>query len=289
MRVFVTGWNGLLGSALLPRLRRAHDVDGFGVDEGEITDIPYVRARLEGFRPEAVFHLAAWTAVDACEADPDQAFRVNGEGSRVVALEAARLNARVISISTDYVFDGEAGRPYTEDDVPAPASVYGKSKLQGEKEVLAIAHSTVVRTAWLYGSGGRNFVNTILTALDERGTLEVVNDQIGSPTYAADLSEALVTLLEARAQGLYHVANAGEASWFDLAREAARVTGRHPERIRPATTAQVARPAPRPSYSVLDIHRVAERHGIRPRDWRHALAEYLTGSSATQGDPGDPR
>jgi len=287
MRVFVTGWNGLLGTSLVPLLRHAHDVDGFGVEDGEVTDLQFVRARFERFKPDAVFHLAAWTAVDACEAEPDKAFRVNGEGSRVVANEAARLNARVIAVSTDYVFDGEGTRPYTEDDAPAPKSVYGKSKLSGEEAVAGVADWAIVRTAWLYGGGGRNFVDTILTALDERGNLEVVNDQVGSPTYAQDLSGALVTLLEAGAQGLYHVANVGEASWFDLAREAATLTGRNPERIRPATTAQVPRPAPRPAYSVLDCTRAATRHGIRLRPWRNALADYL--ASPSKADQGDAR
>jgi dTDP-4-dehydrorhamnose reductase len=275
MRVFVTGWNGLLGKAVVPLLESTHDVDGFGIEDGEVTDVDYVRKRLEPFRPETVLHLAAWTAVDACEADPDRAFRVNQEGSRVVAREAERLGAKVIALSTDYVFDGNATRPYTEDDVPSPQSVYGKSKLAGEEEVRKMAHSAILRTAWLYGEGGRNFVDTILTALDERGNLEVVNDQIGSPTYTHDLAEALSTLVEARAEGLYHVANGGEASWFDLAREAARITGRNPERIRPATTSQVSRPAPRPSYSVLDCTRVANSYGVRLRPWREALATYL--------------
>ena len=280
MRVFVTGWNGLLGTNLVPLIRRTHEVDGFGVEDGEVTDPDFVRERFERFRPDAVLHLAAWTAVDACEADPDRAFRVNGEGSRVVAGEAERLGAGVIAISTDYVFDGAAQRPYREDDPTSPQSVYGKSKLEGEGEVRRLARGVVVRTAWLYGAGGRNFVDTILTAMDERGNLEVVNDQLGSPTYAADLSQALVTLLEARAQGLYHVANTGEASWFDLAREAARLTGRAPERIRPATTALVPRPARRPAYSVLDCSRVAGDYGIRLRHWREALADYLAGRSA---------
>jgi dTDP-4-dehydrorhamnose reductase len=164
--------------------------------------------------------------------------------------------------------------------------VYGKSKLEGEKELFANARSAVVRTAWLYGNGGRNFVDTILLALDERGNLEVVNDQVGSPTYVADLSGALAALLQGRAEGLYHVANQGEASWFDLAREAARLTGRMPERIRPATTAEVPRPAKRPAHSVLDCRRVAKEHGIALRPWREALADYLAGRRPqTEGEP----
>jgi dTDP-4-dehydrorhamnose reductase len=276
VRVFVTGWNGLLGAALVPAVRAGHEVEGFGIEDGDVTDSGYVRSRLERFRPDAVLHLAAWTAVDACEVEPDRAFRVNGDGSRVVAEEAHRVGASVMAVSTDYVFDGTSNRPYRESDPTSPQSVYGKSKLAGEKEVRTKAPWAIVRTAWLYGPGGRNFVDTILAALDDRGAVEVVDDQVGSPTYAPDLAGGLVTLLEARAQGLYHLANAGEASWFDLAREAARLSGRAPERIRPATTAEVSRPAPRPPYSVLDCSHVADTHSLRLRHWRDALAAYLS-------------
>lgn len=287
MRVFVTGWNGLLGRSLVPRLTAQHSVDGFGVEDGDVADPVFVRDRFLRFRPETVLHLAAWTAVDACESDPDRAFRVNAAGSRVVAEEASRAGASVVAISTDYVFDGEQGRPYTEEDAPSPRSVYGKSKLKGEAEVRKIARWAILRTAWLYGPGGRNFVDTILAGMDERGTVEVVDDQVGSPTSADDLSSAILTLLDARAEGLYHVANAGRASWFDLAREAARLTGRAPERIRPARTDQVPRAARRPAYSVLDCGRVAERYGIRLRPWQDALAAYLAQKAGSkQGDDG---
>ena len=285
MRVFVTGWNGLLGRSLVPRLLAQHAVDGFGVEDGDVADAAFVRDRFLRFRPETVLHLAAWTAVDACESDPDRAFHVNAAGSRVVAEEATRAGASVVAISTDYVFDGELGRPYTEEDAPNPRSVYGQSKLKGEAEVRKIARWAILRTAWLYGPGGRNFVDTILTGMDERGTVEVVDDQVGSPTSADDLSSAVSTLLDARAEGLYHVANAGRATWFDLAREAARLTGRAPERIRPARTDQVPRAARRPAYSVLDCGRVAERYGIRLRPWQDALAAYLAEKAGSvQGD-----
>ena len=285
MRLFVTGWNGLLGRSLVPRLMAQHSVDGFGVEDGDVADSAFVRDRFLRFRPETVLHLAAWTAVDACESDPDRAFHVNATGSRVVAEEASRAGASVVAISTDYVFDGELGRPYTEEDVPSPLGVYGESKLKGEEEVRKIARWAILRTAWLYGPGGRNFVDTILTGMDERGTVEVVDDQVGSPTSADDLSPAILTLLDARAEGLYHVANAGRASWFDLAREAARLTGRATERIRPARTDQVPRAARRPAYSVLDCGRVADRYGIRLRPWQDALAAYLAEKAGSaQGD-----
>jgi len=276
MRVFVTGWDGLLGSALVPRLRDRHEVAGMGLDDGDIGDRALVRSRLEAFRPDAVIHLAAMTAVDACEADEAEAFRVNAEGSRMVAAEAENVEASVLALSSDYVFDGAQDEPYGEDDEPRPLSIYGRSKLAGEEGVRgANTRWTVVRSAWLFGPGGRNFVDTILDALQTRETVNVVSDQTGSPTYAPDLAVALVALLEVGGRGVYHLANAGAGSWYDLAREAVRGSGLDPERVRPAGTAEIGRPAPRPAWSVLDTTRAHERHGIQMRPWLDALRSHL--------------
>jgi dTDP-4-dehydrorhamnose reductase len=276
VKVFVTGWDGLLGSALVPLLRETHEVAGMGIADGDIADPWLVRARLDAFRPETVVHLAAMTAVDACEDREAEAFRVNAEGSRLVAAESERRGARVLAVSSDYVFDGTKGAPYTEDDPVHPLSVYGRSKRAGEEGVMAASTRwAVVRSAWLYGPGGRNFVDTVLDRLGSRETLAVVSDQTGSPTYAPDLARGIATLVDRRAEGLYHLVNAGRASWLDLAREAARLAGFDPDRVRPATTAELGRPAPRPRFSVLDAARVRERHGVDLRPWPHALAEYL--------------
>ncbi len=280
MRIFVTGWDGLLGSALVPLLRESHEVAGMGIADGDIADPNLVRSRLDAFRPDVVVHLAAMTAVDACESAEEEAFRVNAEGSRLVAAEAERRGARVLALSSDYVFAGTKGTPYAEDDPVGPLSVYGRSKLAGEEGIAGASTDwAVVRSAWLYGGGGRNFVDTILGLLETRETVSVVSDQIGSPTYASDLAAGIAALVAARARGIYHVVNAGRASWFDLAREAARLAGLDPERVRPVDTEAAGRPAPRPRFSVLDAARARERHGVDLRPWPRALAAYLAGRS----------
>ena len=276
MRIFVTGWNGLLGASFVPLLRPGHEVEGYGILDADLADQGYLRGRLARFRPDAVVHLAAFTAVDACESEEEKAFQVNAEGSRIVAEEAARAGASILSLSTDYVFDGAGRTPYREDDPPAPGTVYGKSKLAGEEAIRKHPAWAVVRSAWLYGPGGRNFVDTILAALDAGGEVSVADDQVGSPTYALDLARGLLRLLEGKARGLYHLVNGGEASWFDLARESARLTGRKTEQVRPARTSEAPRPAPRPAYSVLDCGRAARDHGVRLRPWPDALADYLS-------------
>jgi dTDP-4-dehydrorhamnose reductase len=261
VRIFVTGWNGLLGSTLVPVLGKKHEVEGFGIDDGDVSDEAFVRSRLEAFGPDVVIHLAAMTEVDACESREEEVFRVNEEGSR---------------LSTDYVFDGVKKTPYNEDDPPGPLGVYGRSKLAGEEAVKAQASRwTVVRSAWLYGEGGRNFVDTMAELLVACDIVYVVNDQIGSPTYARDLAQGIETLVEEEARGVIHVVNPGEVSWFDLARETARLVGQDPSRVHPASTAEVGRPAPRPAYSVLDTARAEEAYGLRLRSWQEALAYYL--------------
>lgn len=279
MRVYVTGWDGLLGSALVPAMRaHSHEVSGMSVADADITDTVFLRDRLGAFRPDCVVHLAAMTAVDRCESEPEEAFRVNEIGSRAVAEEAARVNASVVALSTDYVFDGAKRSPYTEDDATAPLCVYGQSKLAGEQAVRAGAPRwAIVRSAWLYGPGGRNFVDTILDVSARQETLAVVNDQTGSPTYVADLAEGLASLVDKRAEGLLHLANAGSATWCDLARESVRLVGGDPAKVRPATTGELGRPAPRPVYSVLNCARAEARYGVVLRPWRDALADYLGG------------
>jgi dTDP-4-dehydrorhamnose reductase len=280
VRIFVTGWNGLVGSSLVPLLQARHAVEGSGVEDADIGDRDYLRNRLDSFRPDLVVHLAAMTQVDRCEAEVDEAFRVNAEGSRVVATEAERVEAAVLSLSTDYVFDGSSERPYRETDDPRPLSVYGRSKHAGEEAVRGAATKwTIVRSAWLFGRGGANFVTAILGALETRDTVRVVDDQRGSPTYAHDLAHGISTLIERRARGLYHLVNAGTATWFELAREAARLQGLDPDRVHPAGTEEIGRPAPRPAYSVLAAELAAERFGVSLRPWPEALGEYLQGAA----------
>lgn len=276
MRVLVTGCDGLLGKELLPILQDRHEVFGVDIDDFDICNRMELGRRLREFRAAAVIHLAAMTAVDLCENEEDRAFKVNGNGSRVVAAEAEALDIPIILASTDYVFDGAKESPYDEDDAPNPLSVYGRSKLAGEEAVKAAALNwTVVRSAWLYGGGKGNFVDTIGELLKTRETIPVVDDQIGSPTYAVDLAHGIRALLETEARGVVHVANTGQASWYDLARETAVLLGCDPGRIVATTTEQLGRPAPRPGYSVLSSRRAEAVFGVEMRPWREALRSYL--------------
>ena len=251
MRVLITGAGGQLGHDLL-RAFTGHEVVGTTHGQLDVADRDAVLATITELRPDAVVHAGAWTDVDGCETDPDRAFRVNALGTRHV-VEGARLaGARVCYLSTDYVFDGTGDRPWVEWDAPAPLSVYGRSKLGGERELDPGA--TVVRTSWVCGAHGRNFVKTILRAAAERDELTVVDDQHGCPTFTSDLAGAIVRLVVARLPGTFHVTNQGATTWFDFARAIVAAAGFDPAKVRPIATADLhpPRPAPRPANSVLD-------------------------------------
>ena len=251
MRVLITGAGGQLGHDLL-RAFTGHEAVGTTHGQLDVADRDAVLATITELRPDAVVHAGAWTDVDGCETDPDRAFRVNALGTRHV-VEGARLaGARVCYLSTDYVFDGTGDRPWVEWDAPAPLSVYGRSKLGGERELDAGA--TVVRTSWVCGAHGRNFVKTILRAAAERDELTVVDDQHGCPTFTSDLAGAIARLVVARLPGTFHVTNQGATTWFDFARAIVAVAGFDAAKVRPIATADLhpPRPAPRPANSVLD-------------------------------------
>jgi dTDP-4-dehydrorhamnose reductase len=241
----------------------------------DITDRTAVRSVMETFRPDIVIHGAAWTAVDAMEADPDRAFTVNALGTRHM-VEGARLcGAHLVYISTDYVFDGTSPRPYVEWDVPHPLSVYGRSKWGGEQEVGP--GSTIVRTSWVSGAHGSNMVGTVLRLASAPGPLRFVDDQHGSPTFTADLAGAVTVLATERLPGIFHVTNQGVTSWYEFAREVLSAAGQDPARVEPIMTADLVppRPAPRPANSVLD--NAALRLSGLPLlpDWRDALARLV--------------
>ncbi len=279
-RWLVVGARGMLGTDLLDVLAAAgqHAV-GMDLPEIDITSPASVAAALDRTHPDVVVNAAAYTAVDAAEENEAQALRVNGVGPRVLAeAAAARPGIRLVHISTDYVFAGDATTPYAEDAQPAPRSAYGRTKLAGEQAVRSVLpeRGYVVRTAWLYGAHGANFVKAMLALEQSRDEVSVVDDQRGQPTWSRDLAEQVLALVGSGAQAaIYHGTSSGETTWFGLTREIYRLIGADPQRVRPTTTDAFPRPAPRPAYSVLGHRRWADV-GLAPiRDWREALAEAL--------------
>ena len=251
MRILITGAGGQLGHDLVTAFS-GHEAVAATHRQLDVDDRDAVLGTIIQLRPDAVVHAGAWTDVDGCETDPDRAFRTNALGTRHV-VEGARLaGAHVCYVSTDYVFDGTGDRPWVEWDQPAPRSVYGRSKLGGEREL--DPGTTVVRTSWVCGAHGRNFVKTMLRAAAERDELTVVDDQHGCPTFTSDLAGAIRRLVVARLPGTFHVTNQGATTWFDFARAIVAAGGFDPGKVRPIATADLrpARPAPRPANSVLD-------------------------------------
>ncbi|MGB7979919.1 MAG: dTDP-4-dehydrorhamnose reductase [Candidatus Nanopelagicales bacterium] len=279
-RWLVVGANGMLGHDLMEVVAGAgHEVLGMDLPEVDITTGASVSEALDTAAPAVVVNAAAYTAVDAAEEHEDLALQVNGRGPAVLAeAVAARPGIRLVHLSTDYVFAGDATVPYAEDAEPAPRSAYGRTKLAGERAVLAALpqRGYVVRTAWLYGAHGPNFVATMLALEHSRPGVSVVDDQRGQPTWSRDLAEQIVALVDAGAPaGVYHGTASGQTTWFGLTREIYRLIGADPHRVQPTTTEAFPRPAPRPAYSVLGHDRWAAV-GLAPiRDWRAALAEAL--------------
>lgn len=278
MRLLVTGHRGQLGTELMGLCAaRGIPATGVDVDTVDVTDRAAVAAAVAAARPDAVIHCAAWTAVDACEGDPEKAFRANATAVRWVAEACAAVHAHLVHVSTDYVFDGTKPAPYVETDAPNPRSVYGRTKLAGEREALAAPSAAVARTSWVCGAAGANMVKTVVRLLREGRPLAFVTDQVGHPTFTADLAPALVQLAADRRTGLYHVTNQGAVSWWEFVREIVRLAGGDPAVVRPITTAELdpPRPAPRPANSVLAD--VAWRAAGYPplRDFRAPLAELL--------------
>lgn len=257
MRILITGAGGQVGRELV-QLCEARGDDVVGLDHAtlDIVDRDQVLQAVLSARPDAVVHAAAWTAVDACEGDPDRAFAVNGLGARNVAEATRRAGAHGIYISTDYVFDGTLDRPYDEWDRPNPQSVYGRSKLAGELEVERVGGSdaTIVRISWVCGRYGNNMVKTLLRLAGERDTLAFVDDQIGHPTIVSDLVPMLRRFAAERRPGLFHATNQGAVSWYEFARTVFDAAALDPGRIKPIATADLdpPRPASRPANSVLD-------------------------------------
>jgi len=275
MRIVLTGHKGQLGRALLPLLA-GHEVAGVDLPEYDITDRGALRAAIRDFRPDLILHPAAMTDVEGCARDPDLAYRVNGMGTQNVALAAAEVRAEMLYVSTNEVFDGQATEPYHEWAPRNPINAYGRSKLAGEWYVQnLLTRFYIVRTAWLYAPGGRNFPHRILQLADERGSLKVVADEVGNPTYVVDLARAIAALIETHAYGVYHAVNAGAASRYDFAREILRLSGRESIPVEPLALAEFQRASTPPAYAPL-ANNAAAALGITFRPWQAALAEFLS-------------
>jgi dTDP-4-dehydrorhamnose reductase len=272
-RWLITGAHGQLGSDL-QRVLADDDVRALGRSDLDVADLRAVADTIAEFRPDVVVNGAAYTAVDSAETDEDTAYRVNAAGAAAVASAVARTGGRLIHVSTDYVFDGESRVPYEVDDPTGPKSVYGRSKLAGEEAIRELLPSAyIVRTAWLYGAVGGNFVKTMARLERERTTVTVVDDQFGAPTWTAQLAAALVALgrSSATSAGIYHCTNSASTSWFGFARAIFEELGADPSRVLPTSTANFPRPAPRPAYSVLS-DRAWRGAGLTPLPhWRSAL------------------
>jgi dTDP-4-dehydrorhamnose reductase len=280
MKLLVTGAAGMLGrDVMLAAGNAGHDVVGYGRAELDVTDPAGLAKKFDLERPDVVINCAAWTDVDGAEEAEEAAFAINGTGAGNVAAAAAAVGASVVYVSSDYIFDGVKGAPYVESDQPAPLSAYGRTKLAGEEATVAAnKRHFVVRSAWLFGIGGPNFVETMLRLAGSGNEVLVVRDQVGSPTYTWHLAYGIVRLIEGIEFGIHHMATAGQCSWYEFAREIfeqAKVECK----VLSITTEEFGRPAPRPPFSALTSQR---EHAIRLPSWQDGLAGYLAQRQAEE-------
>jgi dTDP-4-dehydrorhamnose reductase len=273
MKVMIFGATGLLGQALL-RAWREDEVIGLGSRDVDIRDAARVHEAVQSANPQWIVLSAAYTNVDQCESDPEFAFAVNRDGAMNVAEAAKRVGSKLLFLSSDYVFDGKKTTPYETNDGRNPQSVYGRSKAEAEIRLLeALPDCCIARTSWLFGSGGKCFPDTILKLAASRLSIDVVNDQRGCPTYSADLAGAMIQLCRKDASGIVHVTNRGECSWYEFASEIVAEAGLSTQ-VRPVSSQEISRPAPRPAYSVLSATSL-HRYGIEMPVWKDALRRYL--------------
>jgi dTDP-4-dehydrorhamnose reductase len=278
LTVLIAGAGGMLGrDAIAAIAARGHSVIGLGRAALDITDPAAVEAEIAEFRPDVVVNCAAWTDVDGAEANERGAMEVNDSAAGIVAATAAAHGAAILYVSSDYVFDGTKGAPYVESDMPRAISAYGRSKQAGETSTaIANPRHFIVRSSWLFGTGGPNFVETMLRVGAEQPEVVVVSDQVASPTYTPHLAQALALLIESDEYGIHHIAAGGRCSWFDYAQEIFDQVAIEC-RVMAGTTAMLGRPAPRPPFSLL----VSERPDpIELPEWRHGLSEYLAARGA---------
>ncbi|MFC5446845.1 dTDP-4-dehydrorhamnose reductase [Paenibacillus aestuarii] len=275
MKILVTGANGQLGQDLVKQLAKEHEIYGLGRGQLDITNEDQCLEIISELKPEVIIHSAAYTAVDLAETEEDLAYKINAFGTRNVAVAAEKIGAKLCYISTDYVFDGAGSKPYREYDNTDPQSVYGKSKRAGEQLVQTLSSRYfIVRTSWVYGLFGANFVKTMLKLAEDRDMLKVVSDQKGSPTYTVDLARFLEQLVQTERYGTYHASNTGVCSWYDFAcaifEESGIIT-----KVEPCTTEEFPRPAPRPRNSAME-HMAIRANGFDDlRHWREGLIDFL--------------
>ncbi|MBL7741992.1 MAG: dTDP-4-dehydrorhamnose reductase [Chitinophagaceae bacterium] len=283
-KILVTGSGGQLGQELKKLAVSYSQFEFIFLSSADLPvhHVEKVKNSFGSYHPQYCINCAAYTAVDKAESEQDLAFRVNGEATGILASVCKEYNCRFIHISTDYVFDGTASVPYKESDLTNPCSVYGASKLEGEEKALRFnPESIIIRTSWLYSEYGKNFVKTMVKLMRERSEINVVNDQYGSPTYAADLAEAIIAIIdycrssdEKWKPGIYHFSNEGVISWFGFASTIKELTKTNCK-INPIPTSQYPTPAKRPAYSVLDKTKIRETFGIRLRDWKESLSDCI--------------
>jgi dTDP-4-dehydrorhamnose reductase len=284
-RVLVIGARGMLGRDLVKVLHSSFYTDphsdwevlGWDIEEIDIREEKNTVSKIENLKPKIVINVAAFTDVDGCESEKEKAFAINAGGVKHVALGALRCHAKVVYLSTDYIFDGKKAEPYVEDDPPNPLNVYGQSKLQGERYVQELVEDgLIIRTQWLYGRYGRNFVASILHQAREKKTLSIVNDQMGSPTYTVDLSKAISALIQRSARGVFHVANSGFCSWYHFGQAILEISGMERVKVIPISSEELNLPAVRPLYSVLHCQRLKQEIGMTMRPWSEALKDFLS-------------
>ena len=280
MKIILLGGKGLLGRNIAPLFRQKFDLTICDIDTWDIADRVSGEKHIEKYNPDVLINLAAITDVDGCEDKKELAEKVNAYGAGIVADLCNEHNVRFVHISTDYVFDGKKTVPYKENDPTNPMSVYGATKLMGERAVLEKNPSSlIIRAQWLYGEGGENFITKVVKMAKQCGTLRVVNDQRGSPTYTKDLAEPLSALIEKGKSGIYHLANSGSCTWFDFASEIFTLL-KMDVSITPISSVELERKATRPLYSVFDMWKFQKDTGLKMRPWREALREHLLTTGA---------
>jgi dTDP-4-dehydrorhamnose reductase len=276
VKVLITGGLGLLGKEIARVFEGSAGIRSTDREEWDVTDPAACRREIAGFRPDVVVHCAAYTAVDRAESDPETARILNVEGTRNVARACRELGAVMVTFGTDYIFDGASSRPYREEDPANPLSVYGKTKWAAEQALREEGgDQLLVRTQWMFGPAGKNFIPTILEKARKGDALRVASDQVGCPTFSRDLAGAVRNLLGVRARGTVHFSSEGETSWFGLARYVLERCGLPAALLSPARTRDLPYPAPRPAYGVLSKEKYRAVTGVSPRPWEEAVGEYL--------------